>query len=321
MIPFAKTKAERRANGDPRPSPANATARTRLCRPRARRRGACGGAEVLVARRRAVAGRGAGQRGVALGSSHPHSHWVNPRPGFAAARSSSRGRRVAAGQIGQTTDLPRRSLMPLQTIEPRRLPPDRRAVARPDPRRRIPVGRPPPERDLARQLGVSRPSVREALIALEVEGLVEVRMGSGIYVRAQGGRIRASEPRRPVRAPARALRDRVGMRGAGGEVGEGGTVRGDRGALDEMEARHGRGVMPLRGDRLFHLRMAEATGNGALARVIKPVGRAQRPAVQQLEHHYDTPDCGATAMAEHRAVVARSPRATPPRRARRCSGI
>ncbi|HSW83936.1 MAG TPA: GntR family transcriptional regulator [Usitatibacter sp.] len=35
-----------------------------------------------------------------------------------------------------------------------------------------------PERDLARQLGVSRPSVREALIALEVEGYVEVRVGS-----------------------------------------------------------------------------------------------------------------------------------------------
>ena len=42
----------------------------------------------------------------------------------------------------------------------------------------------PPERDLARQLRVSRPSVREALIALEVEGRVEVRVGSGIYVHA-----------------------------------------------------------------------------------------------------------------------------------------
>src|SRR6516165_1395491 len=41
----------------------------------------------------------------------------------------------------------------------------------------------PPERDLARQLGVSRPSVRAALIALEVEGYVEVRVGSGVYVR------------------------------------------------------------------------------------------------------------------------------------------
>src|SRR5437763_1648323 len=40
----------------------------------------------------------------------------------------------------------------------------------------------PAERDLARELGVSRPSVREALIALEIEGWVEVRTGSGIYV-------------------------------------------------------------------------------------------------------------------------------------------
>src|SRR5476651_2480992 len=40
----------------------------------------------------------------------------------------------------------------------------------------------PPERNLAKQLGVSRPSVREALIALEVEGKVEVRIGSGVFV-------------------------------------------------------------------------------------------------------------------------------------------
>ena len=40
----------------------------------------------------------------------------------------------------------------------------------------------PAERELAQQMGVSRPSVREALIALEVEGWVEVRTGSGVYV-------------------------------------------------------------------------------------------------------------------------------------------
>ena len=42
----------------------------------------------------------------------------------------------------------------------------------------------PPERDLAQQLGVSRPSLREALIALDVEGRVEVRSGSGVFVSA-----------------------------------------------------------------------------------------------------------------------------------------
>ena len=41
----------------------------------------------------------------------------------------------------------------------------------------------PPERELAQQLGVSRPSVREALIALEIAGCVEVRQGAGVYVR------------------------------------------------------------------------------------------------------------------------------------------
>jgi GntR family transcriptional repressor for pyruvate dehydrogenase complex len=48
---------------------------------------------------------------------------------------------------------------------------------------RYPVGsRLPAERELAAQFDVSRPTVREAIIALEVQGLVEVRIGSGAYV-------------------------------------------------------------------------------------------------------------------------------------------
>lgn len=41
----------------------------------------------------------------------------------------------------------------------------------------------PPERELAESLGVSRNSVREALRALEVLGVVEVRHGEGTFVR------------------------------------------------------------------------------------------------------------------------------------------
>ena len=58
-----------------------------------------------------------------------------------------------------------------------------------------PGSRLPAERELASQLGVSRPSVREALIALEVEGWVEVRTGSGVYVLT-----RTSPERQPVAA-------------------------------------------------------------------------------------------------------------------------
>jgi len=40
----------------------------------------------------------------------------------------------------------------------------------------------PSERELAQTFGISRPTVREAIIALELDGLVEVRLGSGVYV-------------------------------------------------------------------------------------------------------------------------------------------
>src|SRR6476469_7382201 len=74
--------------------------------------------------------------------------------------------------------------MPLQALEPQRL---YRQIAE-QLRALITSGefkpgeRLPAERDLAKQMGVSRPSVREALIALEVEGWVEVRTGSGVFV-------------------------------------------------------------------------------------------------------------------------------------------
>ncbi len=75
--------------------------------------------------------------------------------------------------------------MPLQTVAPQRL---YRQIG--EQLRQLMVSgefalgsRLPAERDLALQLGVSRPSVREALIALEVQGMIEVRTGSGIYVR------------------------------------------------------------------------------------------------------------------------------------------
>src|ERR1700730_9738812 len=81
------------------------------------------------------------------------------------------------------------SAMPIQVIEPRRL-----YLQIADQLRSLiaagefpPGSRLPAERELAKRFGVSRPTLREALIALEVEGYVDVRPGSGIVVTTQKG--------------------------------------------------------------------------------------------------------------------------------------
>jgi GntR family transcriptional regulator, transcriptional repressor for pyruvate dehydrogenase complex len=201
--------------------------------------------------------------------------------------------------------------MPLQSIEPRRL---YRQIAE-QLRSMIlageyPVGaRLPPERDLATQLKVSRPSVREALIALEVEGLVEVRIGSGIYVQPVGEGKAAESGHEAEAGPFELLRARYIIEAEcaalAAKSAKKPQVQAISDALDEMEqemqtAEH----QPLSGDRLFHLRIAEATGNGALVAVVKMLWEERTGALyKQLEDHYDSPSLWESAMAEHRAVL------------------
>jgi GntR family transcriptional repressor for pyruvate dehydrogenase complex len=199
--------------------------------------------------------------------------------------------------------------MPFQSIEPRRL---YRQIAD-QIRELIRAGefvagaRLPPERDLAKQLGVSRPSVREALIALEVEGLVEVRIGSGIYVTGGEGPSAAPPTEEPA-GPFELLRARYVIEGEcaalAAKSAKKAQVQSIAQALDEMARERDEGRAPLAGDRLFHLRIAEATGNGALVQVVRMLWEERTgPLYQQLEHHYNSPELWKTAMAEHKAVL------------------
>ena len=198
--------------------------------------------------------------------------------------------------------------MPLQAVESKRL---YRQIA--DQVRGLiaagefPLGaRLPPERDLATQLGVSRPSVREALIALEVEGLVEVRMGSGIYVTSLD-----TAPRADVDAAlgpfdiirARALIE-AELAALAAREHTPALLKKLRAAVKAMEADIALRVMPIRGDRDFHLALAEASGNAALLRVVTDLfDERNNPLFAQLGRHFESARSWRAAVAEHRSVV------------------
>jgi DNA-binding FadR family transcriptional regulator len=200
--------------------------------------------------------------------------------------------------------------MPIQAIEPQRL---YRQIS--DQLRTLilsgefPVGsRLPAERDLSMQLGVSRPSLREALIALEVEGYIEVRMGSGIYVceppspAAEGFDLSGEEgPLELIRARA-LLEGEVAATAA--KIGSKKHFDAVKEAIDMMEADAKAGIKPLDADRLFHVRVAEATGNSVLVGVVRRLFDSRLgPLFDQLHSHFETSDLWAQAIAEHREVL------------------
>ncbi len=64
------------------------------------------------------------------------------------------------------------------------------------------VGRLPPERDLADVYEVGRTVIRDALVMLEVKGLIEPRQGSGVYITRKAYQVEPMEPRPTPATPA-----------------------------------------------------------------------------------------------------------------------
>lgn len=196
--------------------------------------------------------------------------------------------------------------MRLQAVEPRRL---YRQIA--DQLRkliskgRLATGaRLPAERELARRLGVSRPSLREALIALEVEGLLEVRVGSGIYV-GQGGR---GEPIGGDSGPFEVIRARWMIEGECAALaarhGSAAQLRAIRQAHAGLQREAKRHHNPLGADRSFHVRVAEATGNSALVLVVQTLwDQRVGPLYRALETKLEYPAMAADTLREHSAVL------------------
>jgi len=200
--------------------------------------------------------------------------------------------------------------MHLQAVEPRRL---YRQIA--DQLRKLisngdvaPGDRLPAERDLARRLGVSRPSLREALIALEIEGLLEVRVGSGIYVSRPGERTSRAELA-DASGPFEVIRARRLIEGECAALAarhaSPAQLRAIRAAHAHMQKEARRNHNPLHADRAFHVRIAEAAGNSALELVVQTLwDQRVGPFYRALETKLEYPAMAGETLREHAAVLA-----------------
>lgn len=163
----------------------------------------------------------------------------------------------------------------------------------------------PTERELADQLKVSRPTVREALIALEVEGRVRIRVGSGIYVTEPADATPALSA--VIEGPFELLRAREFLESAIAEQAARVATKEDIALIDAalvaMENVDHPGEASMVHDRAFHIAIAGCLGNAVLVRVVGELfDQRLNPYFAQLAHYFENPTTWRTALDEHRAV-------------------
>lgn len=166
----------------------------------------------------------------------------------------------------------------------------------------------PAERDLALQLGVSRPSLREALIALDVEGRVEVRSGSGVYVSAAKPGPAPQSTAAMGESPSQLMEARSVIEG---EVVTLACARMTpeplarlREILKEMEAAIERRRAKVDLDREFHLTLAEMSGNAVLSRLVAELfDERHSPISAKISSRFENTRSWKSALAEHEAIL------------------
>lgn len=176
----------------------------------------------------------------------------------------------------------------------------------------------PPERDIAERLDVSRTVVREAIIMLELENLVEVKKGSGVYV-----------INIPNQSPhhERIITDDVGpfemlqaRQLLESNIAEFAALQVTPGDIAQMRAALKLERQELAsqseyciGDEQFHISIAEATHNSVLVDMLKNSWerREQSPMWQKLHSRIIGHDYRQEWMDDHTRILAAMQRKDP----------
>ncbi|KQZ48558.1 GntR family transcriptional regulator [Rhizobium sp. Root149] len=165
----------------------------------------------------------------------------------------------------------------------------------------------PPERELAERFAVSRPTVREALIVLEVEGHIQIRMGSGVYIsqKSQGsGELRQLED---TEGPLEILQARCLIESAIAEEAARRVTRAGLQRIDATLERMARSLddpeVALGCDRDFHTAIADMIGNSALKHFTGLIYDSRMsPYFTKLASYFEGPHTWKLALEEHHII-------------------
>jgi GntR family transcriptional repressor for pyruvate dehydrogenase complex len=169
----------------------------------------------------------------------------------------------------------------------------------------------PSERELSEQLSVSRSTVREAIQLLEALGVVEVRHGSGTFVRARPDadtvRLEWREWTRHHSSRVHQLLEvRVGLEAFAAELA---ALRSTPAQLDQLESSleemanivaAGDIPMLVQIDVGFHSNLYRATGNAPLVELLDEIGRRL---LRERAATWDRPGRPQRSLEQHRAIV------------------
>ncbi|AXK31898.1 FadR family transcriptional regulator [Streptomyces armeniacus] len=163
----------------------------------------------------------------------------------------------------------------------------------------------PAERELAQRLGVSRASVKQAVVVLEVQGLVEARHGGGTYLLKNSLDVEPVEQlaerrrRLPDVLDAReALETKLAELAAARRTDD--DLAALRAALAHMEREIADGGHGPEGDRRFHAAVTAAAHSALLAEFMRSI------AEQIAESRHESlrqPGRPARSLAQHRAIL------------------
>ena len=164
-----------------------------------------------------------------------------------------------------------------------------------------PGSRLPPERELAETFGVSRPTIREAIIALEVMHLVEVKTSSGVYVLEKN----KDEEQKGIDdisafelTQARAL-----VEGEAAALASMSITEEELAALENTLEAMAAGVDAEAADREFHLIISQATRNKAVLLAVQQFW-SLRDSQPQIKSAYSNvcSQSDSDRLEEHRAI-------------------